>query len=134
MVLPCHKDIAKPRGLDRFTQGRARIGAEPRHIGNPGFLLEKIFFKTIGYCFYCSFYCFFENFRMVKCLLGGKSRFGGHPPAPPVAESQNQCICLAVETGNSAQNAMELEYESQEEPDVDSMAVEPDLEPRDFPL
>ena len=49
-----------------------------------GFLLEKnltgggakdnrpLFFKTIGYCFYC----FFEN-------LGGQKSFWGAPPAPP---------------------------------------------------
>ena len=76
VVLPFHKDICKPRGLDIFTQGIARIGAEPRHIGN-------------------------------------------------------QCTCMAVETGNNAQNAMELKYDSQEESDVDSMAVQPDLEPRE---
>ena len=33
-VLPCHKDIPKPRGLDIFTQRLARIGAEPRRKGN----------------------------------------------------------------------------------------------------
>ena len=59
VVLPYHKDITKPQGLDIFTQGLARIGAEPRHIGN-------------------------------------------------------QCIRLVVETGNNAQNAMELEHDSQE--------------------
>ena len=78
VVLPCHQDIPKPRGLDIFTQGLARIGAEPRHIGN-------------------------------------------------------HCIRLAVETGNNTQNAMEPEYDSQEDSDVDSLAVEPDLEPRNFP-
>ena len=77
VVLPYHKDIPKSRGLDIFTQGIARIGAEPRHIGN-------------------------------------------------------QCTCLAVETGNNAQNATELENDSQEESDANSMAVEPDLKPRDF--
>ena len=46
----------------------------------------------------------------------------------------SQCICLAVKTGNNAQNAMEFEYDSQEKSDADSMAVEPDLEPRDFPF
>ena len=61
-----------------FTQGLARIGAEPRHIGN-------------------------------------------------------QCILLAVETGNNTQKAVELEYDNQEECYADSLAVEPDLEPRDFP-
>ena len=45
----------------------------------------------------------------------------------------NQCIRLAVEIGNNAQNAMEFEYDSQEESDVETLAVEPDLEPRDFP-
>ena len=34
VVLPYHLDISKPRGLDIFTRGLARIGAEPRHIGN----------------------------------------------------------------------------------------------------
>ena len=33
-VLPYHKDIPKPRGIDCFTEGLARIGAEPRHIRN----------------------------------------------------------------------------------------------------
>ena len=40
---------------------------------------------------------------------------------------------LAAETGNNAQKAMELEYDSQEEPDPDNLEVEQDLEPRDFP-
>ena len=57
VVLPYHKDIPKPRGLDIFSQGLPRNGAEPRHIGN-------------------------------------------------------QCIRLAVETGNIAQNAMEPQYDS----------------------
>ena len=78
VVLPYHKGIPKPLGLDIFTQGLARIGAEPRHTGN-------------------------------------------------------QCIHLAVETRNNALHAMELEYDSQEESDVDGLAVEPDLEPRVFP-
>ena len=34
VVLPYHKDILKPRGLDTFTQGLARNGAKPRHIEN----------------------------------------------------------------------------------------------------
>ena len=78
VVLPYYKDIPKPRGLDIFTQGLARIGAKPRH-------------------------------------------------------TRNHCIFLAVETGNNTQNEMELEYDSQEESDADSIAVESDLEPRDFP-
>ena len=45
----------------------------------------------------------------------------------------NQCICLAVETKHNAQNAMEPEYDSQEESHADSLAVETDFEPRDFP-
>ena len=59
---------------------------------NPGFLQEKnlrgvkdnrpLFFKTIGYCFYCSFYGFCKNFR-------GQKSFWGAPPCTPVAESQN---------------------------------------------
>ena len=77
MVLPYHKDIPKPRGLDIFSQGLACIGAVPSHRG--------------------SVY-----------------------------------IRLAVETGNNAQNAMELEYDSHEESDAHSMAVEPDLEPREI--
>ena len=77
-VLPYHKDIPKPRGIDSFAKGLARIGAEPRHIGN-------------------------------------------------------QCIRLVIETGNNVQNALEPEYDSQEESDVDSLTVEPDIEPRDFP-
>ena len=36
---------------------------------------RPLFFKTRGYCFYCSFYCFLT-------ILGGKSRFGRAPPAP----------------------------------------------------
>ena len=39
----------------------------------------------------------------------------------------NQCIRLVVETGNNTQNALEPES------DVDSLTVEPDIEPRDFP-
>ena len=46
----------------------------------------------------------------------------------------NQCILLSVKTGNNAQNAMELEYDSQEESDADSVVVEPNLEPKGFPL
>ena len=34
VVLPYHKDIPRPRGSDIFTWGLARIGAEPRHMGN----------------------------------------------------------------------------------------------------
>ena len=33
-VLPYHKDIPKSRGINTFTGGLARIGAEPRHIRN----------------------------------------------------------------------------------------------------
>ena len=77
-VLPYHKDIPKPRGIDTFTKGLARIGTKPRHTGN-------------------------------------------------------QCICLVVETLNNTQNAFEPEYDSQEEPDADSLTVEPDIEPRGFP-
>ena len=33
-VLPYHKDIPEPRGIDMFTKGLARIGAEERHMGN----------------------------------------------------------------------------------------------------
>ena len=39
---------------------------------------KPLFYKTIGYCFYCSF-LFIENFSEAKVVLG----------APPVAESQN---------------------------------------------
>ena len=45
----------------------------------------------------------------------------------------NQCIRLTVETISNAQNAMELEYDSQEKSDADTLAIEPDLEPKDFP-
>ena len=31
VVLPYHKDIPKPQGLDMFTLGRPRIRTEPRH-------------------------------------------------------------------------------------------------------
>ena len=72
VVLP-YKNIPKPQGFDIFTQGLARTGVEPRHIGN-------------------------------------------------------QCMCLADETRNNAQNASEPEYHSQEKSDADSLAVEPDLE------
>ena len=34
VVLPYHKEISEPRGLDIFTQGLSRIGAEPRCLGN----------------------------------------------------------------------------------------------------
>ena len=34
VALPYHKDFLKPRDLDIFTQGLARIGAEPTHIEN----------------------------------------------------------------------------------------------------
>ena len=44
---------------------------------------RPLFFKTIGYCFYCSFYCFFENFRRQTPFREGKSRFGGAPLPPP---------------------------------------------------
>ena len=58
----------------------------------------------------------------------GPARIGAEP-----RHIRNQCICLAVETGNNAQNAMKLEYDGQEECDADSLVVEPDLEPRDLP-
>ena len=77
-VLPYHKDIPKTRGIDSFTKGLARIGGQPRHIGN-------------------------------------------------------QCIRLVVETGNNTQNALEPEYDSQEESDTDTLIVESDVERRDFP-
>ena len=47
---------------------------------------------------------------------------------------ENKCISLAVQTGNDTQNALEPEYDSQEESDANSLTVEPDMEPRDFPL
>ena len=79
MVFPYHDDIPKPRGLDIFTQGLVRIGAEPRHIGN------------------------------------------------------HQRRCFVIEIGTNKQNAIEAEYDSQEESDAESLTVEPGLEPRDFP-
>ena len=42
-------------------------------------------------------------------------------------------IRLAAETGNNAQNPIELEYDSQDESDATSLVAEPDLEPKDFP-
>ena len=60
-------------------------------------------------------------------FVQGPARIGAEP-----RHIENQCIHLAVETENNAQNAMELEYDSQEEPDADTLAIEPDLEPRDF--
>ena len=59
-VLPYHKDIPKPRGVNTFTEGLARISTEARHMGN-------------------------------------------------------QCRRLLVETVDNTQNALELEYVSQEE-------------------
>ena len=47
------------------------------------------FFKTIGCCFYCSFYCFKKFLGGCKCLLGGQKSFWGAPPAPLVAKSQS---------------------------------------------
>ena len=64
-----------------------------------GFLLEKnlrgggakdnrpLFFRTIGCCFYCSFYCF-SKILGGKRLLGGEVVFWGG--RPPVAESQTR--------------------------------------------
>ena len=49
--------------------------------------MDHRFFKIIGYCFYCSFYCSSKN-------LGGKRLLGG-TPLPPIAESQS-CIPSAV--------------------------------------
>ena len=46
---------------------------------------------------------------------------------------ENQCIRMAVETENNAQNGMEPEYHSQEASDAYSLTAEPDLELRDFP-
>ena len=46
------------------------------------------FFKTIDYCFYCSFHCFFKNFRGQTPFRRTKVVLGEHPLAPPVAESQ----------------------------------------------
>ena len=49
------------------------------------------FFKTIGYCFYCSFYCFSKILRGQTPFRGAKVVLGG-APCPPVAESQNLLI------------------------------------------
>ena len=40
---------------------------------------------------------------------------------------------LVAETGNNTQNALEPEYDSQEESDADSLTVEPDIRPKGFP-
>ena len=49
---------------------------------------RSLFFKAIGYCFYCSFYCFLKILGGKRLFWGGgKSRFGG-TPCPSVAESQ----------------------------------------------
>ena len=40
-VLPYHKDIPKPQGIDSFTKGLSRIGAEPRHISAYVWLLKQ---------------------------------------------------------------------------------------------
>ena len=45
----------------------------------------------------------------------------------------NQCIRLAVKIGDNAKNAMEPQYDSQDKSDADSLPVEQDLEPRNFP-
>ena len=68
-----------------------------RTLVNAGILLEKnlgggktidhCFFKTIGYCFYCSFYCFFENFRGAEVVLGG---------APAPCSRKPECILLLI--------------------------------------
>ena len=34
VALLYHRNIPQPPGLDIFTQGLARVGAETRHIGN----------------------------------------------------------------------------------------------------
>lgn len=34
VVLPYHKDIPKPQGIDNFIEGLSDIGVDPRHIGN----------------------------------------------------------------------------------------------------
>ena len=52
-------------------------------------------FKTIGYCFYCSFYCFSE-------ILGGKSRFGGRP-CPPCSRKPAYTITKITEQEQSVQ-------------------------------
>ena len=67
----------------------ALLVVNSKFVLHSAFLLEKkfkvggggakdhrpLFFKTIGYFFYCSFYCFFENFRGQTPFLGG--------PCPP---------------------------------------------------
>ena len=52
---------------------------------------RPLFFKTIGYCFYCSFYCFSKILGGQTPSRGAKS-FWGAPPAPPVAESQSTLL------------------------------------------
>ena len=49
---------------------------------------RSLFFKAIGYCFYCPFYCF-SKILGGKRLLGGAKAVLGGAPCPPVAESQH---------------------------------------------
>ena len=44
-----------------------------------------MFSKTIGHCFYCSFYCFLKILEGKRLLRGGQKSFWG---SPPIAESQ----------------------------------------------
>ena len=57
----------------------------------------------------------------------GLARIGAGP-----RHIRNHCLCLAGEAENNAQNAMELEYDSQKVSDTDSLTVETDLEPGHF--
>ena len=66
--------------------------------------------------------------RGLDIFIQRLTRIGAEP-----RHIENQCIRLAVETGNNAQSALEPEYDSPEESDADSLTVELDLEPRDFP-
>ena len=68
-------------------------------VGVSGFLLKTnlrggdnrlLFFKTIGYRLYCSFYCFFENFRGANAFWGEFVVEGR--PLPPYSRNP-ACVC-----------------------------------------
>ena len=64
------------------------------------------FFKTIGYCFCCFFYCFSENFRGAKVVLGGGgapcSRKPGFQTCEPFGSEgggHGRTLCILRSTG-----------------------------------
>ena len=82
--------LPNPLGVTSCTTYKIQIyGVEARYTHNWLFARKKIkgggakdnkplFFKMIGYCFHCSFDCFFK-------ILGGQKSFWG---ASPVAQTQ----------------------------------------------